>query len=85
MLKLNQRNNKNKVKNTQQYLPNPPKMGPKSIPGTLLGAAGENMPFIASSCFPNGRQRGSRWTPQITKNQKKSRNEAPKSAPQIDT
>ena len=30
----------------QKYLPNPPKMGPESLPGTLLGASGEKVTFI---------------------------------------
>ena len=84
MLKLNQKN-KNNVKNTYRYLQNPPKMDPKSIPGTLLGGPGENMPFIASPCFPNNRQGGSRWILKITKILKKSTKEAPKNAPKIDT
>ena len=83
--KTKQKNIKNHVKNTQTYHQHPPKMSPKSIPGTLLGGPGENMPFIASPCVPNGRQKGCRWIPKISKILKKSTKEAPKNAPKIDT
>ena len=46
MPKLNPKNIKNKVKNTQKYLPNPPKMGTKSLPGTLLGALLQKVLFL---------------------------------------
>ena len=46
MPKLNPKNIKNKVKNTQKYLQNPPKMGPKCLPGTLLAALLQKVPFL---------------------------------------
>ena len=74
MLKLTQKNIKNKVKNTQKYLPNPPKMGAKSLPGTLLGALLQKVLFFPQfSCqwSPNGSPEGAQKSLKITKTRKK--------------
>jgi len=68
MPKLNPKNIKNKVKNTQKYLPNPPKMGPKSLPGTLLGALLQKVLFLHLIFVPMEVQWEPRGTSKITKN-----------------
>ena len=73
MLKLNPKNIKNKVKHTQKYLPNPPKMGPKSLPGTLLGALLQKVLFLHPIFVPMVPKWKPRGSPQITKNHKKSK------------
>ena len=74
MPKLNPKNIKNKVKNTQKYLPNPPKMGTKSLPGTLLGALLQKVFFstqLWSQWSPNGSPEGTPKSLKITKKRKK--------------
>ena len=68
MPKLNPKNIKNKVKNTQKYLPNPPKMGTKSLPGTLLGALLQKVLFLNLIFLPMEVQWEPRGSPKITKN-----------------
>ena len=51
-----------------KYLPNPLKIGPQSLPGTLLGAFKKKNAFLWL--------RGSRGPPQITENHKKKKNES---------
>ena len=68
MPKLNPKNIKNKVKNTQKYLPNPPKMGPKSLPGTLLGALLQKVLFLYLIFVPMEVQWEPRGSSKITKN-----------------
>ena len=53
MPKLNPKNIKNKAKQTQKYIPNPRKMGPKSLPGTLLGALLQKVQFFTPIFCPN--------------------------------
>ena len=85
MPKLNPKNIKNKVKNTQKYLPNPPKMGTKSLPGTLLGALLQKVLFLHLLFVPMEVQWEPRGTSKITKNHKNSKKEGPKKAPKIST
>ena len=68
MPKLNPKNIKNKLKNTQKYLPNPPKMSPKSLPGTLLGAFLQKVLFLHQNFLPMEVQWEPRGSPKITKN-----------------
>ena len=67
MPKLNPKNIKNKVKNTQKYLPNPPKMGTKSLPGTLLGALLQKVLFLHLIFVPMEVQWEPRGSLKITK------------------
>ena len=71
MPKLNQKNIKNKIKNTQKYLPNPPKMGPKSLPGTLLGALLPKVLLFHQISIPMEVQWEPRGSSKITKTRKK--------------
>ena len=74
MPKLNPKNIKSTVRNTQKYLPNPPKMGPKSLPGTLLGALLQKMslfPQFSCQWSPNGSPEGAQKSLKITKTRKK--------------
>ena len=63
MPKLNPKNIKNNVKNTQEYLPNPPKMGAKSLPGTLLGALLQKVPNFPPNFRAKSRQMGAQREP----------------------
>ena len=63
MPKLNPKNIKNKVKNTQKYLPNPPKMRPKSLPGTLLGALLQKVFNFPPNVHAKSRQMGAQGEP----------------------
>ena len=56
LLKLKPKNIENIVKKTHEYLPNPPKMGPKSFPGTLLGTLLQMVFLFTPNYRPNGRQ-----------------------------
>ena len=73
MPKLNPKNIKHKLKNTQKYLPNPPKMGPKSLPGTLLGGLLQKVLFLHRIFVPREVQWEPRGTSKITKNHKNSK------------
>ena len=68
MLNLNPKNIKKKVKNTQKYLPNPPKMGPKSLPGTLLGALLQKVPNFPPIFVPRVAKWEPRGSSKISKN-----------------
>ena len=59
----------------QKYLPNPPKMGPESLPGMLLGASGEKGTFIWLFGSPEERQTKPRRSTQITKKHKLSKHD----------
>ena len=85
MPKLNPKNIKNKLKITQNYLQNPPKMGPKSLPGTLLGALLQKVRFLHLIFVPMEVQWEPRGSSKITKNQKNSKKEGPKKASKIST
>ena len=85
MPKLNPKNIKNKLKNTQKYLPNPPKMGPKSLPGTLLGALLQKVQFLHLIFVPKVTKWEPRVSPKVTKNHKNSKKEGPKKAPKFST
>ena len=63
MPKLNPKNIKNKVKITQKYLQNPPKMGPKSLPGTLQGTLLQKMSLFPPKVRANGPQMGAQREP----------------------
>ena len=85
MLKLDPKNIKNQVNNTHKYLPNPPKMGPKSLPGTLLGALLQKVLCLHLLFEPMKAQWEPRGTPKITKNHENSKKDDPKKAPKIST
>ena len=52
MLKPIPKSIEDKVNNTQTYLQNPPKMGPKSLPGTLQGALLQKVRFFPPKFVP---------------------------------
>ena len=57
MPKLNPKNIKNKVKHIQKYLPNPPKMGTKSLPGSPSAKSAVFTPNFRPNGGPMGAQR----------------------------
>ena len=68
MPKLNPKNIKNKVKNTQKYLQNLAKMGSKSLPGNLLGTLLQKVVFLHLLFVPMEVQWEPRGSPKINKN-----------------
>ena len=85
MPKLNPKNINNYVKNTKKYLPNPPKMDPKSLPGTLLGALLQKVTLFHPNLVPLVAKWEPRGSPKITKNHKKSKKGGPQNTSKNDT
>ena len=72
--KTHPKNIKHKVTHTQKYLPNQSKIGPKSLPGTLLGALLQEVVFFLTIFVPTEttwEPRGSSTIKKNTKTRKK--------------
>ena len=83
--KTQPKKHQNKVKHNQKYLPNPPKMGSKFFPGTLLGALLQKVLFLHLIFVPMVAKWEPRGSSKIIYNHKDSKKECPKKTPKIST